>query len=118
MSCRERPHRLVLNDSQAQAQQHHHDDTRFFPTNQDFGMEDYIKQRTLSGEKQMKEMEKKFQIDFPFPEMTFGANSLRLEHETSGTIMLFEPAESLERLQVERSREQERARCTMVVLPY
>lgn len=71
----------------------------------------------LSGEKQMKEMEKKFQIDFPFPEMTFGANSLRLEHETSGTTMLFEPAKALRGCKLSVRGKEESSRCTMVKVP-
>ena len=51
---------------------------------------------TLSGEKEMKAMEEKVGIDFPFPEMTFGSNYLKLQHEKSKITMLFEPSKALQ----------------------
>ena len=44
----------------------------------------------------MKAMEEKVGIDFPFPEMTFGSNYLKLQHEKSKITMLFEPSKALQ----------------------
>jgi len=72
---------------------------------------------TLSGDTQMKEMERKAKIDFPFPEMTFGSNFLKMEHEKSGISIMLEPSEALRGCKLNTRKDEEKSRCKMVKVP-